>query len=88
MYLDNHRSAEKRDEKSREAKAKYEAQLSELKAELKSLKSARKEHARAMKKNVCSTSVVQSPFIVMYLMVEREKEGCEPDKYQYKSEGC
>ena len=43
---------EKNDEKTKEVKFKYERQLTDLRAELRSLKSARKEHAKAMKKNV------------------------------------
>ena len=37
---------------SKDVKARYEKQLSELKVELKSLKLAKKEHSKAMKKNV------------------------------------
>ena len=47
------RVLEKNDEKTKEVKLKYERQLTELRTELRSLKSARKEHAKAMKKNVC-----------------------------------
>lgn len=43
---------ERSEEKAKEVKAKYEKQLVDLRTELRSLKSARKEHAKAMKKNV------------------------------------
>ena len=46
------RSSENQERKVREIKQGYEKQLVALKADLKSLKAARKEHARAMKKNV------------------------------------
>ncbi len=46
------RAMEKSDERTKEIKAKFEKQLVDLRTELKSLKSARKEHAKAMKKNV------------------------------------
>lgn len=46
------RAVEKNDEKTKEIRAKYERQLTDLRTELRSLKSARKEHAKAMKKNV------------------------------------
>lgn len=39
----------------KEVKGSYERQLADLRAELKSLKSARKEHAKAMRKNVRGT---------------------------------
>lgn len=58
----SHRISEKQEEKTKEIKAKYERQLSDLKAELKSLKTARKEHAKAMKKNVCM-------LLLMYIML-------------------
>ena len=44
--------------KPRKIKAKYEKQLENLRTELRSLKSARKEHAKAMKKNVCTLNCV------------------------------
>lgn len=50
--LASHRDSGRREEKVKEIKVKYERQLGELKSELKTLKSARKEHAKAMKKNV------------------------------------
>lgn len=53
MYVGTQRAIEKNDEKAKEVKVKYERQLSDLRSELRSLKSARKEHAKAMKKNVC-----------------------------------
>ena len=46
------RDAGRNDEKVKAIKAKFEGPLSDLKTELKTLKSARKEHAKAMKKNV------------------------------------
>lgn len=46
------RAMEKNEEKAKEIKGRYERQLTDLKTELRSLKSARKEHAKAMKKNV------------------------------------
>ena len=46
------RGAERNDEKVKEVKSKYQRDLDQLKAELKSLKAIRKEHAKAMKKNV------------------------------------
>ena len=42
-------------------KARYEKQLGELKGELKSLKTARREHAKAMKENV---SVIPPPYLM------------------------
>ncbi len=45
---------EKREENVKAIKSTYEKQLGELKLELKSLKTARKEHAKAMRKNVCN----------------------------------
>ena len=57
------RDAGRSEEKIKGIKVKYERQLSELKSELKTLKSARKEHAKAMKKNVSSlTSIHNSNF--------------------------
>ena len=53
--LASHRDTGRRDEKIKDIKVKYERQLTELKSELKTLKSARKEHAKAMKKNVSSS---------------------------------
>lgn len=50
--VDAQRVQEKNDEKTKEIKLKYERQLAELRAELRSMNSARKEHAKAMKKNV------------------------------------
>lgn len=52
-YAGAQRAIERSDERTKEIKAKYEKQLVDLRAELRSLKSARKEHAKAMKKNVC-----------------------------------
>ena len=46
------RGMDRREENVKEVKGSYERQLSDLRAELKSLKTARKEHAKAMKKNV------------------------------------
>lgn len=46
------RGAERNDEKVKEVKTRYQRELEQLKAELKSLKAVRKEHAKAMKKNV------------------------------------
>ena len=37
---------------TKDVKARYEKQLQELRTELKSLKMAKKEHSKAMKKNV------------------------------------
>lgn len=51
---------ERNDEKAKEVKVKYEKQLIELRTELKSLRSARKEHAKAMKKNVRMCSSVHA----------------------------
>ena len=51
--LASHRDSGRSQERLKEIKVKYERQLGELKSELKTLKSARKEHAKAMKKNVC-----------------------------------
>lgn len=53
VYIGTQRVIEKNDEKTKEVKVKYERQLVDLRTELRSLKSARKEHAKAMKKNVC-----------------------------------
>jgi ElaB/YqjD/DUF883 family membrane-anchored ribosome-binding protein len=53
VYVGAQRVLEKNDEKTKEIKMKYERQLTELRTELRSMKSARKEHAKAMKKNVC-----------------------------------
>ena len=50
----SHRDSGRSEEKLKEIKVKYERQLGELRTELKTLKSARKEHAKAMKKNVSS----------------------------------
>lgn len=55
----SHRDTGRSDEKIKDIKSKYERQLTELKSELKTLKSARKEHAKAMKKNVSSSLVYQ-----------------------------
>lgn len=52
LLLASHRDSGRSDEKLKEIKVKYEKQLGELRTELKTLKSARKEHAKAMKKNV------------------------------------
>lgn len=48
------RDSGRNEEKVKSIKTKYERQLGELKSELKTLKSARREHAKAMKKNVSS----------------------------------
>ena len=55
MYITiaTHRSHERSDEKVKDIKLKYERQLNDLKTELKTLKSAKKEHAKAIRKNVC-----------------------------------
>ncbi len=50
--LASHRDSGRSEERVKEIKGKYERQLGDLKSELKTLKSARKEHAKAMKKNV------------------------------------
>lgn len=52
--LASHRDVGRSEEKMKGIKVKYERQLGELRAELKTLKSARREHAKAMKKNVGS----------------------------------
>lgn len=52
VLLASHRGSGRSEEKLKEIKVKYERQLGELRSELKTLKSARKEHAKAMKKNV------------------------------------
>ena len=52
VLLASHRDSGRSEEKLKEIKVKYERQLGELRSELKTLKSARKEHAKAMKKNV------------------------------------
>ena len=57
--LASHRDSGRSDEKIKDIKVKYERQLTELKSELKTLKSARKEHAKAMKKNVSSSLIYQ-----------------------------
>ncbi len=46
------RSHDKNDDNVKSIKSKYERQLNDLKAELKTLKSAKKEHAKAIRKNV------------------------------------
>ena len=46
------RLSERREEKIREMKSKYEHQLADMKRELKQLQLAKKEHSKAMKKNV------------------------------------
>ena len=51
------RDSENQERKVREIKKTYEKQLTGLKLDLKSLKAARKEHARAMKKNVSLSSL-------------------------------
>ena len=48
----SHRDSGRNEEKVKEIKVKYERQLGDLKSELKTLKSAKREHAKAMKKNV------------------------------------
>ena len=57
ILLASHRDTGRGDERVKDIKAKYERQLTDLKSELKTLKSARKEHAKAMKKNVSSSLV-------------------------------
>lgn len=54
MIVGVQRVLEKNDEKTKEIKSKYEQQLTGLRTELRSLKSARKEHAKAIIKNVRS----------------------------------
>ena len=46
------RGIDRREDNVKEIKGSYERQLLDLRAELKSLKTARKEHAKAMRKNV------------------------------------
>ena len=46
------RLSERREEKIKEMKSKYEHQLADMKRELKQLQLAKKEHSKAMKKNV------------------------------------
>ena len=46
------RREERNEEKAKEVRARYEKELSSLKVELKTLKSAKKEHAKALKMNV------------------------------------
>lgn len=46
------RLSERREEKIKEMKTKYERQLRDMKRELKQLELSKKEHSKAMKKNV------------------------------------
>ena len=48
---------------SKDVKARYEKQLGELRAELKTLKLAKKEHSKAMKKNVSCSRRLLSSFV-------------------------
>ena len=52
MSLAQTRLSERREEKIKEMKSKYERQLRDMKRELKQLELSRKEHSKAMKKNV------------------------------------
>ena len=59
VCVDTQRAQEKNDEKTKEIKLKYERQLAQLRAELRSMNSARKEHAKAMKKNVSKMKFIE-----------------------------
>ena len=52
MHTAAARQSRARDEKMKEMKSKYERQLTEMKRDLKQLQMAKKEHAKAIKKNV------------------------------------
>ena len=52
LFLAQTRLSERREEKIKEMKSKYERQLGDMKRELKQLQLSKKEHSKAMKKNV------------------------------------
>lgn len=60
------RLSERREEKIKEMKSKYERQLTDMKRELKQLQLAKKEHSKALKKNVnCPLQALFTSFSVI-----------------------
>ena len=57
LHVASSRQSEIRDEKIKEMKEKYEAQLNGLKKELKHLEVAKRDHTIALKKNVSDSCV-------------------------------
>ena len=70
VLLASNRGSGRSEEKLKEIKVKYERQLGELRSELKTLKSARKEHAKAMKKNVSSILVCRHIMVFYHHVID------------------